>query len=178
MNKTQLPQLYKELPELQLSSQFVDPAVYAQAIESLIIVCTDIVFINRQHKTLYLVKRKAKPSATWYMFGGRMKRGETETEAALRNLKKETGLTLTADRLTYWNIGRFWWKDRQQEPQDRGVDALAFMFIVEPTAEELAAIQLDPEEYEAEIGVRAFSQDELAAEKVHPIFLEIYNAIF
>ncbi len=175
-----LPALYKDLPDLELSSVYVSDDVYAQAIEAFIVVCADTLIINRTNKTVCLAKRKAKPCDTWYMIGGRMRRGEREAQAAQRNINRETGLSLPEDRFTFWGLRRFWWKDRQQEPQDKGVDTLNYMFIVELSSDEItdAAGNLDEQEYERDLGLKEFTREDLISHTVHPVVLEICDSIF
>jgi ADP-ribose pyrophosphatase YjhB (NUDIX family) len=175
-----IPALYKDLPALEMSSVYVSDEVYAQAIEAFIVVCADTLIINRTNKTFYLAKRKAKPCANWYMIGGRMRRGEREAQAAQKNFNRETGLSLAEERFTFWGLRRFWWKDRQQEPQDKGVDTLNYNFIVELTPEELqsAALHLDPKEYEQELGFKEFTRDDLISHSVHPVIVDIYTDCF
>lgn len=175
-----VPSLYKDFPDLELGSVYVSDEVYAQAIEAFIVVCADTLIINRAKKTVHLAKRNAKPCDTWYMIGGRMRRGERETQAAQKNFNRETGLKLTEDRFTFWGLRRFWWKDRQQEPQDKGVDTLNYNFIVELTSEELqtAATNLDPKEYQQELGFKEFTRDELISYAIHSVVIDIYDDIF
>ncbi len=55
---------------------------YANAIQSLVVVCTDIVIINREEKRIYLAYRKAKPMNNYWWIGGRMRAGETKEESS------------------------------------------------------------------------------------------------
>lgn len=175
-----LPILYRENPDLRLTATYLDEQTYSQALDAFIVVCADVIFINRDEQLLYLAKRRVKPQNDWYMFGGRIKRGERELEAAQHNLARETGLKLDPDRFEYFGLRRFWWQERQQAPQTNGVDALIFIFLVEPTANELAQAteMLDREEYEQDLGIVGFNRQQLVENKAHEVLLEIYDALF
>jgi ADP-ribose pyrophosphatase YjhB (NUDIX family) len=175
-----LPPLYRDDPSFTPQASFLSDEVYAQAMESFIIVCADTLPVNRAKKTVYLAKRKAKPQADWYLLGGRMQRGESEVEAAKRNIKRETGLEIATDRLEYIALKRYWWKERQQEPQNMGADTLIFTFALELTQDELAyaSAQLDESEYETELGLREFSLEELKQANVHRSVIDLWGEIF
>ena len=55
--------------------------------------CGAIVFTRQADRTLYLILRETE--GIWGFPKGHMEPGETEAETALREIKEETGLTLT-----------------------------------------------------------------------------------
>ena len=69
--------------------------IYKEIHRSLPIVCADLVVTDG--KRFFLVKRKNKPEAgKWWFPGGRVFKNELLKEAALRFLKRETGLNVGA----------------------------------------------------------------------------------
>jgi ADP-ribose pyrophosphatase YjhB (NUDIX family) len=173
-----LPDVYPETDELVLKGSFMSDAAYAEAMDSMVIVCTDVVIVDPDSETIMLVKRKAKPMKGWWWIGGRVRKGEPFVIAAARNFKRETGLDIALERFVYVMDSRYFWKDRQQEPQDAGSDNLAYTFSVELTADELEQIVLDPNEYEQEAGLTKFDFLALKAPDIHPVIRTFFNTIF
>lgn len=67
---------------------------YARIIEALPILCVDILIKNPKGEYL-LIKRARKPlMGEWWVIGGRVLKGETLENAAIRKIKEETGLTV------------------------------------------------------------------------------------
>lgn len=66
--------------------------LYKSAVESLPIVCVDVICRNMKDKKLLLFFRKDKPaSSIWWWPGGRLVKGETFFVAATRKIREETG---------------------------------------------------------------------------------------
>ncbi len=175
-----LPTLHVEPGFHPIERVRLDDDEYARAITNFVIVCTDIVLVNRASRTIYLAKRCSKPMAGWWVIGGRTRAGEDFIESARRSLKRETTLDLSTHRFQFLMIARYWWKDRKQEPTDVGCDDLVFVFAVEPDEAELAtaASHLDTKEYDRPSGLRAFGREELVREEIHQAVLSIYDGIF
>lgn len=176
------PVSYRETPELVIHpTRIDDDEVYGQAVASFVVVCVDCIFINRHRGTVYLVKRKAKPmSSQWWFIGGRVYAGEDEFTAMCRCLKRETSLNIDSSRLKPLLMRRYYFKDRQQEPQDRGCDSLCYVFGLDVTASEIDVVKsnLDCNEYSLEAGVEEFDAVALVSEKVFPSIIDTYNYIF
>jgi len=67
---------------------------YIDILRNLPILCADIVIKNLQGEYL-LVKRNNEPKKDeWWVIGGRVLKGETLEEAAVRKVKQETGLQI------------------------------------------------------------------------------------
>ncbi len=65
---------------------------YTKIIEDLPIYCVDIIIKNDQEEYL-LIKRNNEPKkGEWWVIGGRVLKGETTKDAAIRKVKQETGL--------------------------------------------------------------------------------------
>lgn len=72
--------------------KFIPSKLYKQIVESVIILCVDVV-VEYKGKFL-LVKRKDEPlKGWWWVLGGRAYKGEKTLDAAKRKVKQEIGLT-------------------------------------------------------------------------------------
>jgi colanic acid biosynthesis protein WcaH len=72
---------------------------YTQIIEVLPILCVDVVIMNSNGEYL-LVKRANEPlEGHWWVIGGRVYKGETMEQAAIRKVKEEVGLDVRSLRL-------------------------------------------------------------------------------
>ena len=159
-------------------SVFLSDEEYGRGLQCFVPCTADIVIINREERTFYLARRKSKPVPGWCWIGGRMKPGELKEEAAARLFKRETKLELSPERFELVAVIDHRMNDRQQAPQELGCHMNAFTFVVELTPDELASISLDEKEYEAEVGLTAFSDINLAVLGVREIICELYNHIF
>jgi len=69
---------------------------YQHIIEVLPILCVDVVIRNARGEYL-LIKRANQPrKGEWWVIGGRLLKGETLVEAAIRKVREETSLTVQA----------------------------------------------------------------------------------
>lgn len=72
-------------------SRFIPAPLYRQILECLPIACVDIAIVHRG--AVLLVKRKDAPArGAWWVPGGRVWKGETMRETALRKAREEVGL--------------------------------------------------------------------------------------
>ncbi|MDO8430716.1 MAG: NUDIX domain-containing protein [Candidatus Taylorbacteria bacterium] len=175
------PHLYLEDPHFKMSRVFLSDKTYNEAIESFVIVDVDVIFINRVNKTiLLLAKRRVKPMQGLWLIGGRVFAGESENDAIMRCVKRETSLDLPNDRFHFITMNRYIWKDREQEPQDKGSDNLCYTFAAELSPEErvTASNHLDKDEYDTKIGLQEFSLESLKEHKVHQAILDLYQLLF
>ena len=176
------PVLYKESMAIPLQRKFLGDKEYADALEVFVNVCADCVLINQKNRTFYLAKRRSKPRSDWWFIGGRMFAGEEELSSVRRCIKRETGLDINLERFRFLDMKRYFWKDRQQAPQDIGCDSLCYIFGVFVTEEEvaIASANLDKEEYDAELGLKEFGVEELAElEKgIFSPITDLYESVF
>lgn len=116
----------------------------------------------------------------WWFIGGRSFGGEEELSSMHRCLKRETGLDINPERFQFLTMKRYLFKDRQQAPQDKSCDSLCYIFAIFVTDEEIAiaSSNLDPEEYDAEFGLKEFNAEELAKEGVFPSIVDLYEYVF
>jgi ADP-ribose pyrophosphatase YjhB (NUDIX family) len=153
---------------------------YARAMQAFPILCADVVFIRTDERMLYLADRIIHPVKGWWWIGGRIYRGETYEDAAIRKIHEDTGLQLSADRLVYVETVRLLSGVRQQAPQDIGADTVTLTYAVEITPEELAVANagLDPEEYQPN-SITGFSVEDMKARgDIRQPVRDIANLIF
>ena len=68
--------------------------LYKNIIDVISILCVDIIIQNSQHEYL-LVKRKNEPlKGKWWIVGGRILKGETVEQAAIRKVKEELSIDI------------------------------------------------------------------------------------
>lgn len=69
---------------------------YARAVDCLPICCVDVFVFNRRTQDYFMVLRKQKPAQhAWWYLGGRLFKGESFFDCAVRKAKDEAGLTIT-----------------------------------------------------------------------------------
>lgn len=73
---------------------YIQTETYKQIIEVLPILCVDVIVKNAQGKYL-LIKRGNEPKkGQWWVIGGRVLKGETCEEAAIRKIREEVSLNV------------------------------------------------------------------------------------
>ena len=152
--------LYLEEENIVLKSESLNEADYAKALSSLVIVTVDILIYDSGEGKIFLAKRHARPlkGERWFI-GGRVYRGESLEVAAARIFKRETGRLIDPKRLKFISLARYFFKDKEQEPQNEGSDSLSFTFGLEMNAKERDGLSnnLDKAEYEVEAGLEEFN---------------------
>lgn len=152
--------IYKRFGETSYRGASLEPDIYAEAIDSMIIVCVDIAFIKTEERTIYLARRIREPAkGEWFWMGGRMFVGESPEEGAERIAKRELHLRIERRRLVLRTIYEHIWPNRSQPPGSRPSHSIAFTFTYEATNGEISSALLDPEEYNAKEGLHRFSWD-------------------
>lgn len=180
MNKLVLPNIYVEDPDHKMEKPELSNEVYAQAIQSMIIVCTDAVIVDMGQQAIYLAERATKPMQGLWWIGGRRFPQENALKSVRRCFKRETGHDFSDERFTFVDIAEYVWKDREQEPQDAGSHNLVYTFAVELSDVELAQARrgLEKREYHRDFGLRPFKRQDLMKAKVHRVILDVYDKIF
>lgn len=122
---------------------FIDGTAYAAALDSLVFACVDILVIC--DNLVLLGKRTRDPEPNWFMFGGRMRPGETLQASAKRLIAVEMGLDISEERfdfLTCWSAA---WKHRAHPPFDHGSHNVSMTMVLELSIDEEAVIWLNDE---------------------------------
>lgn len=156
---------FDEEENIKLKSIRLSESAYAEAQEAFPIVTLDILLYDKvDGGRVFLAKRNAKPlkGKRWFI-GGRIHKGENLKIAAERIFKRETKQVLDSSRLEYIFLARYFLKDREQEPQNVGSDSLSFTFGLQLMDGEMQKISenLDPKEYEENLGLKEFKINEL-----------------
>ncbi len=177
MSQSLPPNFYAE-ENCSFKPVFMSDDAYVQAVSSMVIVCADILFYSASKGVVYLAKRKSKPLSNWWMIGGRIKAGDTGEQGAVNNIKRETGLEVDPSRLKFLAMNRYFFNNRQQEPQDIACDSLCYTFALDISNDELAMANtnLDKEEYEHVSegkGFRTFGLAEIKEAGTHPAILDL-----
>lgn len=176
---------YRQDPAHTMPRNRISEESYREAIGGMVIVCTDVVLLNRERQTFFLPTRRSLPMRGLWWIGGRMSAGETERESIVRVFRRETSLALLSGRFVETpRMTRYQWSERQQEPQSVGSDNLCYNYSVEPTDDELRRIarNLNPAEYDTSAGLtqlgRLQLKDLYERGLLHPVIWDIYQIIF
>lgn len=159
---------------------------YAAAIARFPRVCADVIPINREHKTIYLTRRKLGHPSGWWWIGGALNAGELPEKAAQRNLKRETSLELPLERfLVLPHLNFYVWNERDYEPKNLGCNDIVFCYLIEPSPDEItqASQNLDKTEYEQNAVLKEFTRKGIEVESgfnklARKVILELYDEIF
>lgn len=174
----ELPRAFKENSCFSMKPVFLTALVYAEAISSFIVVCTDAVIIDRERRTIFLAQRIVEPAKRlWWIFGGRWRAGEEPRKSMTRCFLSETTLEVDKSRFDFLTVIEEMWCRREQAPQDTGTHALAYVFTVELTLLERCAVSdgLNSEEYDKRLGLLEFSKEGLPR---NPTLRYLYDLIF
>jgi len=125
---------------------FLPDEEYSRALDCLVKCCTDILLTDQTGR-IFLGKRKVHPQPDWWFVGGRMRPGETPASSAVRNVRRELGITLSTDRLKSVGHYSFLWEMRNQPPMDHGTADISIVHTAVLTPEEAAIVKLDTAEY-------------------------------
>lgn len=86
----------KELTTIKDSRKFLPSDVYGELVRKCVVCCVDIVVVRINplgKKECVLVERASEPAkGVWWWPGGRLLKGETFFDAAIRKTQQETGL--------------------------------------------------------------------------------------
>jgi len=131
------------------NSTFLEDAEYSRALDTFVKGCADVILRDATTKEILIMKRIVHPQPDWWFLGGRMRAGETPQQAAAKNVKRETGLTIDPSRFRGVCYASYLWQFRKQEPSGNGTADIAVVQTAEVSGEERAAITADPAEYSA-----------------------------
>ncbi len=175
--------LYREgdMIRREMRGGYISEGAYGEVVDNMIIVCADVVIVDRSREVLWLAKRSVRPMRGVWWIGGRRNKGEFPVEAMMRNFRRETCLDLPEGRFfPFPSMMEYLWQDREQAPQDKGSHNLCNLFMVKlwPAELSLVAGGLTNREYDSEFGLQSFSRGRLVRDGVHPVILEAYDIIF
>lgn len=110
--------------------------VYAEALDNLVQANVDVI-VHTDDDRILLGYRKDLPLRDMlWVFGGRMKVGETIADAGARALVRELGLDADQARLHSANVYNVMWGTRSAPPEERGFQTLLTLMKYRCTEEE------------------------------------------
>lgn len=147
---------------------------YARVLDSVVIANVDII-LHKTNGDVLLGTRVDKPlqNKLW-IFGGRMKPGDSINDAARRNIKREVGIKADESRLVFSNIYNIMWAGRAEVPQDHGFQTMISILKYECTPEEIEQSRAADDTHSH---MRWYTQDELqqleAAGELHEFLVTV-----
>lgn len=127
--------------------KFLADKEYGDALDSIVKGCTDMLIVSADGAKLLLGKRLVHPQPDWWFVGGRMMPGDTPKSSCARLLRRELGLEVQPERLSFVCSASLAWAMREQAPQTNGTTDVQLVLSMQATQEEMAAIKLDEKEY-------------------------------
>jgi colanic acid biosynthesis protein WcaH len=128
----------KALTMTSSTQKFLPSELYAQMVRDCIICCVDCIIVRASPisglKECLLVERGTEPvKGTWWWPGGRMYKGETFFDGAVRKTREETGLggARPIQILGFWNT--FFPTSQWDSPEQRGTQTVQPIILVELT---------------------------------------------
>jgi len=149
---------------------------YNQALRLFIRVCADIILYDSENKVVCLAKRNIC-LPVWWFIGGQIWPGEPALTGALRRLKIETSLTVEPNRLEFLCINRYLHSGPLGQPA-RDNFTCTFALNTSPTEINQAENNLDPNEYDTNLGIRSFGRTDLAEASIAQPIIDIYEKLF
>jgi colanic acid biosynthesis protein WcaH len=132
-----------DIPDFGLSEED-----YGRALGHLVQANVDVI-IYTEGGDVPLGYRKDVPlQDKFWVFGGRMKRGETVNDAGARALRRELGLTAATERLTLDHIYNVMWAARTAPPGRHGFQTLLIVMRYQCTDEEARTVTAADETHE------------------------------
>ncbi|KAK3257394.1 hypothetical protein CYMTET_33515 [Cymbomonas tetramitiformis] len=139
------PQFMTE--KFESHSAFLDDTTYGAALDNLVKACSDVLIESADGKSVFLGQRSIEPQPDWWLIGGRSRPGESQEQAASRNVKRELGITVEPDRFRAISTFSLLWGKRRQEPVDHGTAEIDSVHALRVTDDELSQMKLEPDEY-------------------------------
>ncbi|MGI5170646.1 NUDIX domain-containing protein [Spirillospora sp. CA-253888] len=114
--------------------------VYAQALDNLVQANVDVIVHTGDGRVLLGYRKDLPLRDMFWVFGGRMKVGETMADAGARALARELGLDADRERLHFANIYNVMWGTRSAPPEERGFQTLLTLMTYRCTGEEAESV--------------------------------------
>lgn len=127
--------------------KFLSDEAYSEALDSIVKGCSDVLILDSSQRKVLLGKRLVHPQPDWWFMGGRMMPGESPAQSVSRILKRELGLDIPPERLSYASSSSLAWDRREQAPKENGTCDVQVVMSLVLTDQEAERIVLDPKEY-------------------------------
>ena len=114
-------------------------AEYGKVLDNFVIACVDVAVI---YGDMILLERRANEPirGEWWIFGGRMRRGETLVQAAARNVSREIGLDIQPKRFFEAGVYNLMWPTRREPDISNGCQHLLLAHAVRIEKDEFEKI--------------------------------------
>lgn len=113
---------------------------YARALDHVVQANVDVIVHTADGRVLLGYRKDLPLRDMFWIFGGRMKRGETLIDAGARAILREVGLVAERDRLAFDQIYNVRWGTRSAPPEERGFQTLLMLLKYECTEAEAAFV--------------------------------------
>lgn len=112
---------------------------YGKVLDNIVVTCVDVAII---YDGKILLERRTKDPAKdlLWIFGGRMKVGESFQQAAQRGVRRELGLDIAEHRFRKLNTYSLVWSVRREFPSQNGCHHVLVAHSVELTDQEKALV--------------------------------------
>ena len=140
----------KSLTTVHDRCKFLDADLYAAVVRNTVVFCVDILLVRRNPETgrreCLLAERSSEPAkGIWWLPGGRLLKGETFFDTAVRKAKQETGLNASQVRpiqvLGVWNT--FFPFSSWDTDEVKGTQTVNPIILAEVLTDKGAEIKLD-----------------------------------
>ncbi|WP_327085574.1 NUDIX domain-containing protein [Nonomuraea sp. NBC_01738] len=125
----------RDVPDFGLSEP-----VYAQALDHLVQANVDVIVHTGDGRILLGYRKDLPLRDMFWVFGGRMKVGETMAAAGARALARELGLDADRGRLRFADIYNVMWGNRSAPPEGNGFQTLLTLMTYRCTEEEAECV--------------------------------------
>jgi hypothetical protein len=113
---------------------------YGSALDNLVQANVDVIVHTGAGGVLLGYRKDVPLRDMFWVFGGRMKVGETLVDTAVRGLSRELGLDVDRDRLVLDHIYNVMWGTRTAPPVEHGFQTLLTLMKYECTDDEAASL--------------------------------------
>lgn len=124
-----------------INSQRLSVSEYERVLDTIAVGCVDVAILYKSK--ILLVRRAFDPiKGEWWIFGGRIFKGEALTRTAYRGIKRELGLDIQ-DESRFKEIGTFSlvWPTRSEPHHGNGCHHILIAHSIEITPEEFESVE-------------------------------------
>jgi NADH pyrophosphatase NudC (nudix superfamily) len=127
--------IHKGVREFNLSIE-----EYSRVLDSVVIANADVICHTADGKVLLGVRSYKPLQGKLWIFGGRMKPGESLNDTARRNIKRELGIDANPTRLGISDVYNIMWGGRHEPPQEYGFQTMMTIMMYECNSAEVELV--------------------------------------